>query len=802
MLKDIASIEISGANFSAPTFLNLFEPTEGNKIKIVKGSLLYGRNGSGKSTIARGFRKVAGEDLPAIGCISVLNKDGQPISLTENEKKHIFVFDEDYVDKNVKLQEDHLDTIIMLGEQVDLAAQIKLAESERDTAKASLDDQQKLLDDEYYNSTNIKSPKYHLARLRFALQGDDNWAGRDKRIREHRQNTGVNDATYKQFLDISPSKPRDELLVEFKRLESELATVKAGSLVINHSVPSLPSGYDSYDESEIQKLLLEKIEKPILSKREEYLLELVQHGQAQELVQRKTLFEAEDTNQCPYCFQQITATYKAGLVQSIEKVLSKIVEERQGLLREKIRGEIPIDLSPFEQLRGHSTCVELMKQIDAAVKKNNDLLQRKIDNPYDTVEDSVLPVQDLTLRLSNALTELEHERMEHNQQAKNTQPIIGELHRINGEITHYDIVEIARQYDKQLAECSSAESLHAELKKTYLEKEDTVKKLEAKRSNVELALDVINNSMKYIFFAEDRLKIEYVDGSYKLLSHGHSVKPCDVSVGERNIIGLCYFFASILQGQEESRAYSNEYLLIIDDPVSSYDLENRVGILSFLRYELDAFLAGNMDTKALVMTHDLMTFYDIHKIFEEIVDNCKLKGYSLPPKFNRFELRDESIKPFQYKRRQEYTELVGIIYAYGQNQTNEQELVIGNIMRQALEAFSTFEYRKGIEEVSTNAEILSSLKDPVYEVYFKNLMYRLVLHGGSHKEEQIKTMKDFNFFSFISDSEKQRTARDILCLIYLLNKQHLLAHLEDIDCNAKATLDSWCLDIRNRSVAV
>lgn len=59
-----------------------------------------------------------------------------------------------------------------------------------------------------------------------------------------------------------------------------------------------------------------------------------------------------------------------------------------------------------------------------------------------------------------------------------------------------------------------------------------------------------------------------------------------------------------------------------------------------------------------------------------------------------------------------------------------------------------------------------------------------------------------NFFSFISDSEKQRTARDILCLIYLLNKQHLLAHLEDIDCNAKATLDSWCLDIRNRSVAV
>ena len=31
-----------------------------------------------------------------------------------------------------------------------------------------------------------------------------------------------------------------------------------------------------------------------------------------------------------------------------------------------------------------------------------------------------------------------------------------------------------------------------------------------------------------------------------------------------------------------------------------------------------SFLEGNESTKALVMTHDLMTLYDVHKIFEEI----------------------------------------------------------------------------------------------------------------------------------------------------------------------------------------
>ncbi len=33
-------------------------------------------------------------------------------------------------------------------------------------------------------------------------------------------------------------------------------------------------------------------------------------------------------------------------------------------------------------------------------------------------------------------------------------------------------------------------------------------------------------------------------------------------------------------------------------------------------------------------------------------------------------------------------------------------------MRQVLEAFSTFEYKKGIEEVSTNTKILNILKEP------------------------------------------------------------------------------------------
>lgn len=212
-------------------------------------------------------------------------------------------------------------------------------------------------------------------------------------------------------------------------------------------------------------------------------------------------------------------------------------------------------------------------------------------------------------------------------------------------------------------------------------------------------------------------------------------------------------------------------------------------------------MEGNLNTKALVMTHDLMTFYDIHKIFEEIVDACKQKRYPNAPKFNRFEMREGGLTQFAYKNRQEYTEILKAIFAYASGQADEHELVIGNMMRQALEAFSTFEYKKGIEDVTTDDEILGQLEEPEYISYYKNLMYRLVLHGGSHKEEQIKAMTDFRFFSLISETEKKRTAKDVLCFIYLLNKRHLLEHLKGAG-NVETKLLAWCQDIKDRAAVI
>ncbi len=95
-----------------------------------------------------------------------------------------------------------------------------------------------------------------------------------------------------------------------------------------------------------------------------------------------------------------------------------------------------------------------------------------------------------------------------------------------------------------------------------------------------------------------------------------------------------------------------------------------------------------------VMTHDLMTFYDAHKILEEIIEKCKQQWNMGQIKFNRFELRDEEIIPFQYKSRHEYSELIQTIYKFGLGQAGDQSIVIGNIMRQVLEHLQPLSLKK------------------------------------------------------------------------------------------------------------
>lgn len=793
MLKDLTGIRFRGANFDTLTDVLFLDTHEGNKTKKVKGALLYGRNGAGKSTLAKAVKKAKGDDQDTILQASFVDDNNNSLILSETEKAHIFVFDEEYVDKNVKFRESGLDTIIMLGQQAEIEEQIKDARMVLEKAKENRDAQNSIVN-EYDNVDSDKSPKHFIRELRWALQGDDCWSGRDKQIKGNRQNTGVRDDTYKQFVSVSTTKSRDQLIVEYNDKLRELRIAQQGEATISVKVPILSL---EYNEECIVELLKIKIEKPELSERERYLLDLAQSGKSSHLSFMVNTFSDESVRRCPTCLQNVTKEYKQDLVQSIQKVLSKVVEEHQKELGAYILQEIDLDFAPFSKLsNNYSNCLNLVNLINEAIKKNNLIIQNKIDDPYTPCEQEIGKISELLLQLNEALEALEAERLDYNKKITATKPITDKLIEINNAIAHYDIQDPYQHYLAAEARLKKEQEKLANLIEAYSSAKIKVDELEAKQKNVEVAISIINNNLRYIFFSNERFVIDYRDENYVLLSNGKPVKPSQISQGERNIIGLCYFFANILQNQEEATAYNAEYLLVIDDPVSSFDIENKTGIMSFLRYQLGKFLLGNEHTKAVIMTHDLLTYYDSEKIFGELVNASNSKFGGEKQIFKKLELKQKQLIQFSFNGRQEYTELVKIVYSFATGNAEEYEMVIGNIMRQMLEAFSTFQYKKGIDDVSRDQNILDCLPEEEYKSYFENLMYRLILNNGSHRLEQTKSMSDLNFFTVISKDEKQRTAKEILCYIYLLNERHLLSHLEGCS-NVESNLSNWCEDIKN-----
>ena len=97
----------------------------------------------------------------------------------------------------------------------------------------------------------------------------------------------------------------------------------------------------------------------------------------------------------------------------------------------------------------------------------------------------------------------------------------------------------------------------------------------------------------------------------------------------------------------------------------------------------------------------------------EVKDAGEKKHGNKSTEYLLYELKNKLLLDFQYGKRNEYTLLLECIYKYGaeEEESKEDEMVIGNIMRRALEAFSTFEYKKGIDKISCDHGILAIMEN-------------------------------------------------------------------------------------------
>lgn len=274
--------------------------------------------------------------------------------------------------------------------------------------------------------------------------------------------------------------------------------------------------------------------------------------------------------------------------------------------------------------------------------------------------------------------------------------------------------------------------------------------------------------------SKDRLSIEAKEDKYHVKVRNKLISLKKLSNGEKNAIALCYFFVVMNKNCSEDDIFKKDSLIVLDDPLSSFDYNNKVGIYAFLRKMLSS-IVQNENSRVVILTHQIETFFDMIKIFDDIQELKKKKKITV--------LKNKKIENYDGKPNV-YKNLLKEVYesAKSTEPLSDDDIEnLGNKLRKVLEAFSTFTYGCGIDKLSTDSTIISEIKDPNIRKYLENSLYKISLNTASHFEERTYSLIELLNISYFERDGLIRSVKDSLLLIYLLNKNHIMKILEISD---------------------
>ena len=148
---------------------------------------------------------------------------------------------------------------------------------------------------------------------------------------------------------------------------------------------------------------------------------------------------------------------------------------------------------------------------------------------------------------------------------------------------------------------------------------------EAKLRSESEAADRINELLS-IVFGPDVISLEPAGSyGYRVLNKNQNVSPNMLSTGEQNILSLCYFFVKIADGDKYENSLSNNKIIILDDPISSFDHDNKFGVIKLLGYVVCKIFPKKSSSKLLITTHDIFVAYELSKLISYISSGLSLK---------------------------------------------------------------------------------------------------------------------------------------------------------------------------------
>ena len=369
MFSNFCGIKIQGKCFQSEVKLNFFEK------EYHRFCLIYGKNGSGKSTISQAFDTVKQNNQSLIAS-QIIDKSGAAVDLTnKDQKNNIFVFNEEYVNSKVKIQDNGLDAIVLLGDAANIDKKLQERENIREI-RAQRKQGYEQESNKYEDDKNTDNPKKYENDVVENLKS--NFAEREKNILG-RQTRILQNKTIELAKNIISFKAKDDKNIEELKnnFDEKLKSYKDIRSDLNFTEEIKQLNFE-----DIKQLLLYQVEQKQLSPREEEIKRAI--AEADHVV-TKNIMES-DKDICPYCFQKLTDEYKKGILSSLETIFNPDIRNHRRNLENK-KQEIQDSLNNLKNLpdmdKLDKNLFDTIKiQIDTCQTKATEKLNQKIQNPF------------------------------------------------------------------------------------------------------------------------------------------------------------------------------------------------------------------------------------------------------------------------------------------------------------------------------------------------------------------------------------------------------------------------------------
>lgn len=702
-----------------------------------KINLIYGLNGSGKSTFSEYLRKIGYADEKFANCSIETDNMKNKSELSLDEK--ILVYNQKWV-KEAFYENPTLKGIFSLSKgNADAKKKIDLANREKEKLEKLTTEKEK---DKEKSRLSFENKKLKVVDSIWKIKTD--YTGGERVTDQFFKGLKSKEALFNHVLGISKS--TTPLLKTIEDIKEEL------QILLNKNATKI----ENLSNVQIKNLTEDEIillKKEITGSKNSTFSTLLDNLQNSDWVNSGLKYVENQTEpaHCPFCQQKID---KQHLLDELKSCFDKSYEQDKLKLQhiydnyKKQIDSISIDAS-FEQnnlLKDLSLKYEsAFEKLKSSLNRNLDIIKEKISTPSKPI--TLNPVITELNSLNEVIKSANDKINDFNAKIDQKDLTIKELEKLFWENIRlqYDVIITNYQAEKSLFD-KEQKDFDSEISiiKTGIDKQDNIITEQSKlvSNNIDEAVISINNRL--IELGIDSFKIEKYGknkAEYKLVRSEKSENNIfeSLSEGEKIIISFLYFIEEC-RGKDDSKTADKKKIVVIDDPISSLSHIYVFNIGTLIKSEF--FGSSKFYEQIFVLTHNLYFFYELAKSPYRDIKRLKEEEQEKEHKkeFNLFRIikstSGSSITTMKYSEIQNDYQMYWSVV----NDKNSKPALIANCMRNIIDYFFGFIDNNALSEVFQKKEFKDNINCQAF--------YRYINRESHSDNVNIYDMKEFDYDSF------------------------------------------------------